>query len=447
MASPAPTLLEAYADQGAMDDREGIYRGTDSWEETALRQGDRVAQIEYRGLEHVENGTPYSRYFTSVEEVERWTGPDGKVDIAGLSERLQVTARPGLDGNYQYNAGVSIYEVTEDFSIPTARVTDNPHFGVGGAVEYFAPDAVIDPLRKGEFIQKVDHLETTNRAARLPVFEDIRGLDEAGQANMIETYREARIDALDRAGDPVASEVAEGMIKRRNLSGVARTFENTPEALRAEDFRSETRIATDLDPEVARGVQSTEADTLRRVQETPNNFRGAVLDPDGTRAATVDRGTATLKLHDIEPSGATRVTREVAFDSVAEATAAFREELLDAGRAHPEAFRGGLPDVHLSADALEGALSSLHGPAWARGVGNVADEGGRFLGRASKVLVKDVAGAKEWLEDRALEAGQSAADYARSRWEEPERLAGDARVYLLGASALAKRTRCARLTA
>ena len=94
MADPKQLTIEAYASQGATDinDEASPYRGTDHWEETTLREGDRIAQIEYRDLSDPENAGANSRYFTSAEELERWTGPDGKVDIAGLSERLQVQA-------------------------------------------------------------------------------------------------------------------------------------------------------------------------------------------------------------------------------------------------------------------------------------------------------------------------------------------------------------------
>jgi len=93
-------LVDAFGDQGKPS---WGFAGTDAWKVDEVEKGTQIAQIEFRKA--AEADLPNSRYFTTIEEIEELTGPNGKVDIAALSERLQVKVHGEL-----YNPAVSIYE-------------------------------------------------------------------------------------------------------------------------------------------------------------------------------------------------------------------------------------------------------------------------------------------------------------------------------------------------
>ena len=68
MSDPKEEIIKAFAGQG---NAEWQYAGTDAWEGTKLEAKTKLAQIEFRNIDHAENGKPYSPYFTDASEVEK----------------------------------------------------------------------------------------------------------------------------------------------------------------------------------------------------------------------------------------------------------------------------------------------------------------------------------------------------------------------------------------
>jgi len=174
MPDPKEQLIDAFSEQG---DAASQYAGTDAWEIGEVKAKTRLAQIEYR--DPTDATKPNSRFFTDIEEVERLTGPDGKVDMAALSERLQVQVYGG-----EYNASVSVYEVANDITVPSSTISDNPHFGEGGARQYHFPGDV-RTAENGTYVRKIDQIEGTNRTPRLSIFDDLKGLDPENERDKI----------------------------------------------------------------------------------------------------------------------------------------------------------------------------------------------------------------------------------------------------------------------
>lgn len=72
-------------------------------------------------------------------------------------------------------------------------------------------------------------------------------------------------------------------------------------------------------------------------------------------------------------------------ENLTDARLAFGSMLHSAGRNFPDAHNG-IPKISGSIGELADHMSSLRAPGWVRSATNVAEEGGSFLGRASKIL-------------------------------------------------------------
>ena len=538
MPNPKEQLVEAFADQGKA---EWQYAGVDAWKNGTIKAGTRIAQIEYRDA--ADAAKPNSRYFTDVSEIEKVTGPNGKVDMTALSERLQVKAHGG-----QYNASVSIYEATEDIAVTTSKITDNPALGAGGANQYFVPQ---DVKELGKSLEKLDQLTGVNRTPRLPVFDDLSRVNDSGEIkDVIERYNLEYIDALEESGNPKALEVANDMKERQAFSETARDIKGDPEAIKAVEF-PDTATTLDLDAKTLSQVERIRDESLGRspdrgadgpdrgnthesgpdrAPDTPakppaaldeagradaatrlssadelGELRSFAATPDGSVSHIIDTKNSTIyTLNGDDVSGVQK------FDSSKEAGHAFGKMMGKAAQAHPNTFKG-LPEVHNSLGSLGNHIDDLGRPAWRKALGAAGDTAAEFGGKATKILgplgvaaagaevyglemklqdyekfglvpeeaitayranlvahtaqatvdpslvggeavvqgahelwanqygiddkvkealapgslVKDVFGAKQWLDAQALKAQMEVADYVKEVWNDPNKIVRD----------------------
>lgn len=408
MPDPKEQIIEAFADQG---NAEWQYAGTDSWEIKHLAKNNKIAQIEWRDIDHPDNGKPYSRYFTDASEIEKLTGPDGKVDMQALSERLQVNAHGG-----NYNASVSIYEVTDDLKVPISKTLDNPALGKGGANQYFLPEDV----KAGQYLEKVDHIEGVNRTTKMPIFDELKGLDPDDDARtitrIVKAYNDNYMDALRETGHPKAIEVADDMIERQAFSETARDIKGDPEAIKSAELPDAKATALDLDAKTLSQVERIRDESLGRNVDAPERsgmpdnstpsrtptalddatrmnattritsadelgeLRGFAATPDGITSHLIDTKTSTI--YTITGDDLTGVQK---FDNSKEAGHAFGRLIGDAAQAHPDAFKG-LPQVHNSLGSLGNHIDDLGRPAWRKALGAFGEGAAEFGGKASKIL-------------------------------------------------------------
>ncbi len=393
MPNPKEQVIEAFAEQGEYKfvpdaTNKYNYQGVDNWKSTTLPAGTKVAQIEYRNP--VDADTPYSRFFTSADEVEKLTGPDGKVDVGELSERLQVKAFGG-----EYNAYVSIYEVTEDMTVATAKVTDNPVFGKGGADQFFTSE------NSNQYLEKLDQLETTNRTPRLPIYDDLANATDQNDINKtIKEYNEAYIDALEQTGDPKAVEVADAMQERQDFSETAREIKGDPEAIRNVDLPDANTTSLDLDSKTLSQVEAIRDASLGNTLDTS---RGAMSEADArhvddvlsdpkVKGFSVDPDMETQHYYSKAQNAVVTIDKDGTM-SLERGTAdrpaghIFRDHLQEAAERFPDFHEGSLParitgGVNGVADAVAEANKT---GVW-KTLGNVAEDSGKFLGKASKIL-------------------------------------------------------------
>ena len=393
MPNPKEQVIEAFAEQGEYKfvpdaTNKYNYQGVDNWKSTTLPAGTKVAQIEYRNP--VDADTPYSRFFTSADEVEKLTGPDGKVDVGELSERLQVKAFGG-----EYNAYVSIYEVTEDMTVATAKVTDNPVFGKGGADQFFTSE------NSNQYLEKLDQLETTNRTPRLPIYDDLANATDQNDINKtIKEYNEAYIDALEQTGDPKAVEVADAMQERQDFSETAREIKGDPEAIRNVDLPDANTTSLDLDSKTLSQVEAIRDASLGNTLDTS---RGAMSEADArhvddvlsdpkVKGFSVDPDMETQHYYSKAQNAVVTIDKDGTM-SLERGTAdrpaghIFRDHLQEAAERFPDFHEGSLPArITGGVSGVADAVAEANKTGVWKTLGNVAEDSGKFLGKASKIL-------------------------------------------------------------
>jgi len=391
MSDPKEEIIQAFADQG---NAEWQYAGTDAWEGTKLEAKTKLAQIEFRNIDHAENGKPYSRYFTDASEVEKFTGPDGKIDMAGLSERLQVKVHDG-----QYNASVSIYETKADIEVPNAKVSDNPAFGKGGANQYFFPADV----KEGGYLEKIDHLEGVNRTPRLPIFDELKGLDAELDGDeitkVIKSYNESYIDALKETGNPKALEVADDMIERQAFSETARDIKGDSEAIRNVDLPEANATSLDLDSKTLSQVEAIRDASLGNtpytrgaMSEADTRYADDVLSDPKVKGFSVDPELETQHYYSKAQNAVVTIDKDGTMSlerGTAERPAGhiFHDRLQEAAERFPDFHEGRLPArIPGGVSGVAEAVADMNKTGVWKTLGNVAEDGGKFLGKASKIL-------------------------------------------------------------
>jgi len=393
MPAPKEQLIDAFSEQG---DAASQYAGTDAWEIGEVKAKTRLAQIEYR--DPTDATKPNSRFFTDIEEVERLTGPDGKVDMAALSERLQVQAYGG-----EYNASVSVYEVTNDITVPSSTISDNPHFGEGGARQYHFPGDV-RTAENGTYVRKIDQIEGTNRTPRLSIFDDLKGLDPENErdkiGDIVERYNDEYIDALEQINTPETNQVADDMIERQAFSETARDIKGDPEAVRNVELPDANATLLDLDSKTLSQVEKIQAEALGHGADRP---RGAMSEADARHADDV-LSDPKVKGFSVDPDLETQhyysksQNAVVTIDkggtiSLERGTAdrpaghIFRNHLQDAAERFPDFHEGKLPArITGGVSGVAEAVADMNKTGLWKTLGNVAEDGGKFLGKASKIL-------------------------------------------------------------
>jgi len=410
MPDPKEQIIEAFADQG---NAKWQYAGTDAWTHGTIEEGTRIAQIEYRDRDHPDNGNPNSRYFTDASEVEKFTGSDGKVDMTALSERLQIKAHDG-----QYNAFVSIYETTDDIPVATSKIADNPALGRGGATQYFVPEEVKE---FGSSLEKVDHFDGVNRMPRLPIFEDLKGLDPDDDARaitkVIKSYNDSYIDALENTGKPKTAEVADDMRERQAFSETAREIKDNPEAIKAAEIPDANTTALDLDSKTLSQVARMQAEALGHGADRP---RGAMSEADAryaddvlsdpkVKGFSVDPDLETQHYYSKAQNAVVTIDKDGAI-SLERGTRdrpaghIFHDRLQDAAERFPDFHEGRLPArIPGGVTGVAEAVADMNKTGVWKTLGNVAEDSGKFLGKASKILGPVGIGAATY-EASALEA-------------------------------------------
>jgi len=206
-------------------------------------------------------------------------------------------------------------------------------------------------------------------------------------------------------------------------------------------------------------------------------MRAFSADPNGRSVYVLDELSNTI--HFIK-DGALQNTPPL--ENLTDARLAFGSMLHSAGKNFPDAHNG-IPKISGSLGELADHMSSIKAPGWVRSVSNSADEAGSFLGRASKILgplgvaaagyeahaaqatldpslvlgegavqgafelwknqydvndevgqalrpgslVRDLNSLKNWMGERAAEAGEVVEDYVLSRADNPQLIFEDFR--------------------
>ena len=171
MASDGDDILHgvnAYAFQG-----EKAYLGSDHWQTGSAKTGEKLVQFDFPREAATEKTA--GQFFTTYEEFEKHFDPKtGKVDTAALAERLQVGAfRPEEAADFNYAPKVTIYEVTTELPVASAKVTDNVVYGQGGADQVFT-NIDNEKLIQDGYLKRVGEVESFNTIPRLAIYEELK---------------------------------------------------------------------------------------------------------------------------------------------------------------------------------------------------------------------------------------------------------------------------------
>jgi len=422
--------IGAYAFQGEVD---GSYKGSDFWQQETLKPGTKLVQLDFpRG--NAETHTS-SKFFTTYDELQKHIDPTtGKVDTAALSERLQVGAyRPDFKSEYSHSPKVTIYEVIDEVSVASAKVSDNVSFGKGGAQQYYTNVANQSQIKNAEtgegFLKRIDEVESFNTTPRLPVYDDLRAAKtDLEVRDVMDKHHGAFRDALVQSGNEKALEVAKDMTLRKDFSETARDTlkKNNPEAIKSAEIPDAKATTLDLDAKTLSQVERIRDESLGRSPDrgadgpdrgnTPDSgpdrapdasakppaaldeagradaatrlsgadelgeLRSFAATPDGSVSHIIDTKNSTIyTLNGDDVSGVQK------FDSSKEAGHAFGKMMDEAAQAHPNTFKG-LPEVHNSLGSLGNHIDDLGRPTWRKALGAAGDTAAEFGGKATKIL-------------------------------------------------------------
>lgn len=388
--------IEASADQG-----QGSYQGVDNWKTTTLEPGTKIVQLDHPFHPATETA---SQYFTTYEELQKHINPEtGKVDTAALSERLQVSAFRGDDASqpFLHSPSVRIYEVVEPITVATAKITDNPTFGQGGADQFFATENTDELIKHANndsgMLKYFGDVESSNRIPRLPIYDELKGVPRDDIPYIVEKYHDEYIDALEQINTPETNQVADDMVDRQAFSETAREIKGDPEAVKAVEIPDAKATILDLDAQTLSQVEAMRDAALGHtpsgaLNEADSRHVDDVLSDPKVKGFSVDPDMETQHYYSKTQNAVVTIDKDGAI-SLERGTVhrpaghIFRDHLQDAAERFPDFHEGRLPArITGGVSGVAEAVAGMNKTGVWKTLGNVAEDSGKFLGKASKIL-------------------------------------------------------------